>query len=237
LKEKPLYDNDLEILQDIPIKFDLEKTFKHFKINDKTQQKQRELIEELTNLATTLINPRAVYKPAYVENKKGITLDIGKVNFKSKILRKNLDKIERVFPYIITIGKELESEAASIKDFLKQYYLEEIANLALRYTRRHLTKHLKEKYRFEQLSKMSPGSLKDWPITQQKELFSIFGDTQEIIGVRLNDSLLMIPRKSVSGIYFPTEIKFYNCQLCPRQKCIGRQAPYDPKLTESYAKK
>jgi len=70
-----------------------------------------------------------------------------------------------------------------------------------------------------------------------RDRFSIFGDTQEIIGVRLNDSLLMIPRKSVSGIYFPTEIKFYNCQLCPRQKCIGRQAPYDPKLTESYAKK
>ena len=228
------YDNNLEVLRDIPIKFNLENMFKHFKVNDKTQQTQKKLIEDLTNLATTLINPRVVYKPAYVENKKGITLDIGKVSFESKILRKNLDKIERVFPYIITIGKKLENKATSIKDFLKQYYLEEMADLALRYTLRHLTKHLKEKYRLEQLSRMSPGSLTDWPITQQKELFSIFGNTQEIIGVSLTDSFLMIPRKSVSGICFPTKIEFYSCQLCPRQKCIPRQAPYDSKLAESY---
>ena len=234
MKEKSLYDNNLEVLKDIPIKFDLEKMFKHFKVNDKTQQKQRELIEELTNLATILINPRATYKPSYVENKKGITLDIGKVSFESNILRKNLDKIERVFPYIITIGKELENEAISIKDLLKQYYLEEMADLALHYTLRHLTKHLKEKYRLEQLSRMSPGSLADWPITQQKELFSIFDDTQKIIGVNLNDSFLMIPRKSISGIYYPTKIEFYSCQLCSRQKCIRRQAPYDSKLAESY---
>jgi len=30
---------------------------------------------------------------------------IGGVLFKSKVLRKHLDKVERVFPYVVTIGE------------------------------------------------------------------------------------------------------------------------------------
>jgi len=44
----------------------------------------------------------------------------------------------------------------------------------------------------------------------------------------------MVPLKSVSGIYFPTEIKFESCQLCPREVCRGRVAPYDPDLVKKY---
>ena len=66
--------------------------------------------------------------------------------------------------------------------------------------------------------------------------FKVNTNTQarKIIGVNLTDSFLMIPRKSISGIYFPTEIKFYSCQLCPRERCIGRKAPYDSKLAKNY---
>ncbi|MCD6318237.1 hypothetical protein J7M02_04145 [Candidatus Aerophobetes bacterium] len=224
----------MEVLSNIPIKFSFEEISKYLRINDKMQANQRELIKELIDLSANLINPKAVYKIAFVENKTDITLDIGKVQFKSKVLRKNLDKLERVFPYIITVGKKLEDKASSMKDLLKQYYLERIADLALDHIQRYLETHLKRKYKLGQISTMSPGSLEDWPITQQKELFSIFGDSQKIIGVSLTNSFLMIPKKSVSGIYFPTEIKFHSCQLCPRKGCIERKAPYDPKLAEKY---
>ncbi len=82
---------------------------------------------------------------------------------------------------------------------------------------------------------MNPGSLEDWPITQQKQLFSIFGNVEDLIGVKLTDSFLMIPRKSVSGIYFPTEVMFYSCQLCQRKNCEERQAPYDKSLEDKYS--
>ena len=86
---------------------------------------------------------------------------------------------------------------------------------------------------------MSPGdgSRTVWPITQQKQLFSIFGNVEDLIGVRLTDSMLMIPVKSVSGIFVPTEIKFETCQLCPGERCIARKAPYDPGLEKKYQDK
>jgi hypothetical protein len=64
-------------------------------------------------------------------------------------------------------------------------------------------------------------------------LFSLFGDVDNLIGVRLTAESLMIPNKSVSGICFPTEINFQSCQVCHREKCSGRKAPFDGKLWES----
>jgi len=43
----------------------------------------------------------------------------------------------------------------------------------------------------------------------------------------------MVPVKSVSGILFPTEESFASCQLCPREVCPGRRAPYDPDLYDA----
>ena len=60
-------------------------------------------------------------------------------------------------------------------------------------------------------------------------------DVEKLIGVRLTDSFLMVPMKSISGILFPTEVRFESCQLCPRKDCPGRRAPYDQALWSKYA--
>ena len=86
------------------------------------------------------------------------------------------------------------------------------------------------------MSRMSPGSgaANVWPITQQKVLFSLFGNVEELIGVKLTDRCLMMPIKSVSGVFFPNENKFESCQLCPREGCVGRRAPHDLALVKKY---
>ncbi len=116
-------------------------------------------------------------------------------------------------------------------DLLKQYYLEEIANIALEQAADWLAAHLETRYGLGPLSNMSPGSLEDWPITEQAKLFSIFGDTEKLIGVRLTDSMLMVPRKSISGILFPSEEGFVACQLCERENCPGRKAAYTGRVS------
>ncbi len=80
---------------------------------------------------------------------------------------------------------------------------------------------------------MNPGSLPDWPLPQQLPLFQLLGDVEGLIGVHLKESFLMVPTKTVSGIFFPTETRFESCQLCPREDCPGRRAPYDAALFQS----
>ncbi|MBW1696988.1 MAG: hypothetical protein JRH18_18185 [Deltaproteobacteria bacterium] len=62
----------------------------------------------------------------------------------------------------------------------------------------------------------------------------MLGDVETAIGVRLTESLLMIPRKSSSGIYFPTEIPFFACQLCLKEDCPSRKAAYDANKAKEY---
>jgi len=186
-----------------------------------------ESLDELVQQAQALIRPRGVFEVAYVGAKGEGTVEVAGITFDSPLLRKNLEGANKVFPYIITVGPELEHEAATQGDLLKQYYLEEMANIALEQAAGWLAAHLEARYGVSGLSNLSPGSLADWPITEQPKLFAIFGDTERLVGVRLTDSMLMIPRKSISGILFPSEEGFVACQLCDREHCQGRKAPYN----------
>jgi len=222
----------MNVLDNIPVYLDVRELVKWLHL--KEENKYLNDVQELVEIANSVIKPKAIYKISYVDNKNDDTLNIDSISFNSRVLRINLDKVERVFPYIVTIGKWLEDKASSFDDLLKQFYLDKIGDKALDSIRKYLEDYLKRNYGLGQMSKMSPGSLEDWPITQQRQFFSIFGNVEELIGVTLTDSLLMIPKKSISGIYFPTEVLFYSCQLCPRKDCKERKAPYDRNLKESY---
>ncbi len=187
-------------------------------------------LDETLETARSLIRLRAVVDTCYTGAKGEDTVEIGGVVFRSRVLRRNLEDAYKVFPFIMTAGPALEAAAAGSGDLLKQYYLEEMANLALEKGAAWLSARLAERSGFPGLSAMDPGSIEDWPITEQPKLFSLFGDTEALIGVRLTESMLMIPRKSISGVFFPSEEGFRSCQLCERPRCPSRKAPYDAGL-------
>ena len=218
----------MEKIESIPIRFSIEE------IKGVLRTQNAEQVQNLLDIALPLIRAKAVYRVCFIEEKLENSLVLEGFRLTSQVLRKNLDEVGRVFPYVVTIGSELEERASGSKDLLENYYLDLIGNIALRKSRDYLEDHLRSRFALDGMSSMSPGSLPDWPIEEQRQLFSILQGVEQSIGVRLNESLLMIPRKSVSGIYFPTEIKFYSCQLCPREICEGRKAPYDEALARKY---
>ena len=228
----------MEVLNSIPIELRLEAVIKRMRLRSRSDNILGH-IREMLDIARPIAKPKAVFDVAYIENKDGDSMEIGGVEFKSRVLRINLDKVERVFPYVVTCGRELDEIDIPSTDFIKGYFLDQIKETAVVLARQYVEGYLKKRYALGQLSRMAPGAGAgdDWPITQQKELFSLFGGrekVEELIGVRLTDSFLMVPIKSVSGIFFPTEIRFESCQICPREQCIGRRAPYDPEVVKKY---
>ena len=175
--------------------------------------------------ACFIARPKAVYIEAYIESRTEDAVVIDGQTFNSRLLSINTKSTHRLFPYIATCGIEIEQWAGSITDPLKAYFSDMIMQLALKSAVNGLVKHLTEKRLRGKLSCMNPGALKDWPISEQKKLFSLFTNT---VGVKLTDSFLMIPVKSSSGIYFTSDKKFENCELCPRENCPSRRAAYRP---------
>lgn len=222
----------MEIVDHIPVSLDPAAVAKRLRHNPARASSVN--LDELLALATSLIHLRAVYEVSYTGAKGEETVEVAAVIFRSRVLRRNLDQAQKVFPFIMTAGPALEAAASSAGDLLKQYYLEEMANIALESGAVWLAGRLKTRYGFPELASMDPGSLEDWPITEQPKLFSIFGDTERLIGVRLTDSMLMVPRKSISGIFFPSEEGFTSCQLCERAACPARRTPYDAALAAQY---
>lgn len=213
------------------IHFDLDRA----ELLKQTRLKARsELAEELWPLAedgARRARPKALYLVAYVSDRGDDFVDVEGTRFTSRILRVNLDKAHRVFPHLATCGMELQEWAAHIEDPLHRYWAEMVKQLALTTATKALTAHITATYAPGDTSAMNPGSLPDWPIEQQRALFSLFGAGAQRIGVQLSESLLMVPTKSVSGIRFPTTEHFESCQLCPRENCPGRRAPFEPTLS------
>jgi hypothetical protein len=219
------------ILDNISFELDLEPLMKRLHLREGSGYADD--LQRLASDAQAIARPKALYRIAFIESFGDDHVVVDGVTLTSRVLRVNLEQAHRVFPYVATCGVELEAWSSSIDDMLQRYWVDTIKEMALRQAIRTLNEHLVEHYRPGRTSAMSPGSLEDWPLEEQRALFAILGDPKAAIGVQLSDSYLMIPTKSLSGIRFPTEASFESCQLCPREKCPGRRAPYDEGLYDT----
>jgi hypothetical protein len=189
-------------------------------------------VNRLVSEAEIIAKPKALYIDSLIESKEDDGVLIDGLKLTSRVLRVNLEPAHHVFPFVATCGRELEEWASRIADPFKRYCAEAVKEMALRVAVKALEGHLVKNYCEGSISRMGPGSLADWPLQEQTPLFKILGDTEAAVGVRLTESLLMIPTKSISGIFFFSEVTFESCQLCPREGCPGRRAAYDKDLYE-----
>lgn len=224
----------MTILSSIPFHLKLDLLLQAVRIQ-KSSFEAAELFE-LLEAAKLQLRPKAIYTTAYVSDRQTDRVIIDNVSFVSRVLRLNLDKVERVFPFVVTCGREIDMLAIDEDDLIKQFWLDTIKAMALEAAFKFLKRQVKQNFGLRKIAIVSPGSgpSNAWPIEQQQQLFSLLGNTEEAIGVRLTEGYLMIPSKSISGILYPTEIDFETCQICTRENCQGRRAAYRSELAQKY---
>jgi len=181
--------------------------------------------------ARILARPKAAFAVCDVKPSGENAVEVGGVQFTSRVLHGNLAGSGLAFPFAATCGTELEAWARERKSTLHSFWADSIMLMALGCAVSFLECHLKARLgEGARLSTMNPGSLEDWPLSGQAPLFSVLGSCAPAIGVSLNDRMVLRPLKSVSGIQFLSERGFVNCSLCPKERCPARRAPYEPGL-------
>jgi hypothetical protein len=222
----------MKILSDIPFELNIE--ILKEKLHIKSGSCYEQCMEDIISTAYKVANPKVVFKESSVGSRKNDSVIIGSVEFISKTLRKNLEKVERVFPYVATCGVELDNVKINRDDLLEQYILETVKEILLQESMGYLERYICKRYGVKTAS-MNPGSsdLFAWAIEQQKELFSLFPDISKAIGVKLTENYFMIPNKSISGIRFPADTGFHNCRVCDRKRCPSRVKPFNEALLKS----
>lgn len=217
------------ILTDFPVSVTLEDVIAKLKLKENNRFISE--VEKLVAAAKSIGRPKIMYKTAYIEDRGDDFIVSEGIRFNSRILSVNLEPAHRFFPYVVTCGRELDEWAKSISDMFSRYCADCISELYMRAAQDYFIRYLEETHHTGKTSAMNPGSLADWPITEQQKLFDLL-ENPEMIGVTLTPTYLMVPVKTVSGIRFPTATDYHNCMLCPREDCPGRKAPYDPGLFE-----
>ncbi len=189
---------------------------------------------ELAEKAREIARPLGIYRIAHPKIIDNATVEIDGVPFKSKVLQKLLQGRDSVYPFIVTVGKELDNLPIPPQEMMKQFALDGIKTAALVNAVDYLASYISEKYNIPRYALLNPGEIEDFTIGEQKPLFSLFKDPQSQIGVSLTAGGVMRPIKSRSGFIFANESGFLSCQLCTQLKCPGRRAKYDPELQKQY---
>ncbi len=224
---------DSVILDDIPFQLDTQALLEALHVRPRNGQVEE--FQQLCQAAQAIGQPRACYRQASVEIRAPDYVVVEGVRLSSRLLSHQLRPVSHVFAYVATCGPELEAWATSFDNLLLRFWADALSELALRAAANYLDAYLAAHHHLGHLAQMNPGSLEAWPITEQQPLFHLLGPAPAALGVHLTDSLLMIPRKSVSGLQFPSAADFASCQLCLREKCPNRRAAYDPALQAEYA--
>jgi len=186
-------------------------------------------IASLAGICLKLIRPRAVYSSVKVMSLRNdeVLLSTGEV-LHSIILADTLKPEQTIAPYVVTIGSGVEKRVLEEgrTSILRAWLLERIGDHALGKAAGYVRSQVEEMFG-GRVSSFSPGTGtgKLFGIEQQKVIFGIL-DPPRNIGVELTSSYLMVPRKSVSGVFAAASQEYVACQYCPRERCLNRRRPF-----------
>ena len=189
------------------------------------------LLDDYLENAHNLIGPEYAYVIRDVISVSGDRVTLaGSITFTSDVLARLLRRCSQVALYAATIGDYLEETVDSLAGdglMLKASVLDAIGSSAVEKVAGLVEDRIGFAARLRGLMpsrRFSPGYC-DWDITGQAGLFRALED--ETIDITLTESLLMLPRKSTSGIIglgSDSDIADYNpCRSCEKKSCAGRR--------------
>lgn len=189
-----------------------------------------EMLENIICKASKICHPQAGYvlcEGSVLDSKNILINDISmKIG---RIISNYLKDATHFAVFVTTAGREYDEYLKQLKysgdimlEFLADAVGSEIAEAAVRYVTQKIAVDT-AKFDYFTTNSYSPGYC-GWHVREQRKLFSLLPN--EPCGIILNDSCLMYPVKSVSGLVGIGEnIKFmpYSCEICGLKTCYKKK--------------
>lgn len=197
------------------------------------------LIEEACTETQLLIQPKGVWQIYdYLPAEQKVITEAGEaVILQGKSIGKHLRNAQKVVFLSATIGEDIENQIT--KSFADGRYsfsmlLDAAATTAIEQVADGMEKAIFNEIKrqgFAMTWRFSPG-YSDWPIEQQPEVLKLTHGSK--IGVSLTESLMLMPRKSITaviGLFYPEDAcnklteqdAKHNCSQCDKLDCPARK--------------
>ena len=230
----------MRIIKDIKLIIDKDEVFRYQGYNGRKKINAKKNIVQITEkeieYSHELFKPEGIYAPFKIkkitfpedkidlENGLSLTFNPSATNF--------LKGAEYLILGVITIGNALEgriSEYFTKNEYVRAFVLDTIGTVAVRclskYIRAIICQEAKEK-NLQTTKKFTPGTT-EWDIDQQKNIFNMIPTHK--IGVKLNESFMMTPKKSLSWAIglgkeaVKSSMDGHSCQICQAVNCQFRK--------------
>ena len=202
--------------------------------NDQGEDRKmvKELISEVLDEAGRICDIKAEYIviPGIRSDEKSKRIILENLDFNvGKIVWTQLKRSESVAFFLCTAGDKIGDLSRRLiheKDFLKGYIYDVAGSEIVESAADLIQEKLMLKMQEEGMmitNRFSPGYC-GWDVSEQHKLFRLLPDN--FCGIRLTESALMVPIKSISGVVgIGRNVKFnpYTCSLCDFQNCIYRK--------------
>lgn len=162
-------------------------------------------------------------------NTRNYLIKVNSTNFyPRKIVVNQIKKSEKILFFLCTAGSEIgewSKRLMSKGEMIKGYIVDVLGSEVVETAMDNIQNLVKEEMRQTGLyitNRYSPGYC-GWDVSEQQKLFKFF--PEGFCGIKLSDTSLMYPLKSVSGVIgIGKEVKMQNypCRLCDDKNCIYR---------------
>jgi hypothetical protein len=191
-----------------------------------------DLVSDILEEAESICNMRAEYRIfkdiSFDDNKKTITIESISFDIK-KIIYWQIKKSDSAALFLSTAGEEIglrSKKSMKEGDLLRGYVYDVVGSEAVEAAAGLMQDRLEDKMKrlgSYITNRFSPGYC-GWMVVEQHKLFSLMPDNY--CGIRLTESALMDPIKSVSGIIgIGKNVKRapYTCSFCDMKNCIYKR--------------
>ena len=200
----------MKIIKNIKLKINEEEVLRYQGYHHNKAVETNEIILQITRgeieQSYCLFEPKGIYSKVMIKN---ISSE-GRINLENGLCLEinnsmlNLLKGTRYLAFgLSTIGNQLEEKVVELfaqNEYPKAMALDAVGTVASKflsnYVKSLICQEAKEQ-NFQTTKYFSPGSC-DWNINQQKKIFQII--PADKIGVKLTESYMMIPKKSLSWV-------------------------------------
>ncbi len=162
-------------------------------------------------------------------NQNTYSLSVDKIDFNlHEIVYKQVESSEKIAVFVCTAGHEISDWSKKLMaegDLTTGYVVDVVGSEVVETAMDKIQFMLSEQITATGLkisNRFSPGYC-SWNVSEQHKLFSLLPDN--FCGIRLSNTALMYPLKSVSGIIgIGNNISFnsYACKTCDMQNCLYR---------------
>jgi hypothetical protein len=195
----------------------------------------RAILEACRAEGRALLRPRAWHRRVAIAGIEGARVVVGDgPAFTSRALARVLAGSKELVAFVVTIGPALEREVrrrTASGDYPEALMLDAVGSVAVEELAERVRRAVEAGARAIGAgcsNRFAPG-YGDWDVREQAALFALLRGANAELAVSLNESCLMNPLKSLSGVIGLGEgvhrIAESPCHLCAKPNCLMRRAP------------